>query len=62
MNDFLQNLKKIFDIAPQSVFEDSKVSAKAKLFLTNQRKENREGCLVPVRTYIAKKKEKIGNS
>ena len=55
----MQKLIKIFNIAPQSVLEDSKVSAEAKLFLTNQRKENQEGCLVSVRIYIDEKEREL---
>ena len=58
-DDFLQKLKKLFDIAPQSVLEDSKVSAEAKLFLTNQRKDTRERYLVPVRIYIDEKEREL---
>ena len=49
----------MFDIAPQSVLEDSKVSAKVKLYLTNQKKDTREGYLVPVRTYIDEKEREL---
>ena len=49
---FFRKLNMFFDIALQSILEDSKVLKEAKEFLINQRKITREGCFVPVRTYF----------